>query len=434
MAWKSSSAPTASRASARAFSLAGPGGALKYRSSEARTRSLAALTAAEALPALQHEASGGGAATAGRARATSKASRRTGNLRNPFGRAGMPRSSGWRNGECTRASESASRLLQRGPGDLGVEQGLDPLAVRPRPQEHVLQKLPRLAQAAVEGESRLQRQLLADGRLVRVAEHALPGLFQLAERLPDLEAHEVLGPALLRESVAQVRLGLADARQLLRDVQRAPQRQDRVRGLLVVGVVGEGSLRIVGAAGVVPGGAPDQRDVWVQLGPFDVQCSGPRRHLLRRGARLRALLQRLAQHLVLVRLRGRLGQFLLDDLQRLLGSLADEQPDARESERGVLDRLGRPRLDLLGQVVELHRVRLGDLFALLREELLRALPVLGQAGAHLHYALARFPGRLVPPVGARHVEGGLVVCALQERGHRSHQVFGRLFAGAVLPE
>src|SRR2546429_8972610 len=99
----------------------------------------------------------------------------------------------------------------------------------------------------------------------------------------------MIGAALLSERVADVRLRLADARQLLRDVEGPSQRQDRVCALLVVRVVGEGSLRIVGAAGVVPGGGADDREVRVELGPLEVERSHPGFDLLRGGTRLVAL-------------------------------------------------------------------------------------------------------------------------------------------------
>ena len=244
----------------------------------------------------------------------------------------------------------------------------------------------------------------------------------------------MLRPALLRHCIAQLRLGLADAGKLLRDVERRLQPESHERAALVVRVVGERRVRLVRAARVVEGGSAHQGDVGVQLGTFDVDRRPARRHLLRRRARLRPALQRPPQHLVFVGLRRRLRQLLLRDVHGLFGRLADEQADSRDRERRVLVRLGGTGLDLLGQVVDLHQVGLGDLVAPLGEQPLRALPRVGDARAHLHDRVARPTRRLVSPVGARHVEGSLVVRALQKRRHGADQVIGRGLAGAVFSE
>src|SRR5438309_3885896 len=113
----------------------------------------------------------------------------------------MPRSSIPRNGE--RLLQPSRYPLQVRPGDLRVEERFEPLTVRARPQEHVLHQLARFPQPAVERESRLDGELLPDGRLVRVAEDALARLLEIAEGLPYLEPDQVLGSSLFRDRLPQ---------------------------------------------------------------------------------------------------------------------------------------------------------------------------------------------------------------------------------------
>src|SRR6266436_5939325 len=168
----------------------------------------------------------------------------------------MPCSSSLRNDRGSRTrSESASRLLQRGPGDLRVEQRLEFLAVGARPEQHALHQVPGLSQAAVESEARLHRELLADGRLVRVALGADARLLQIAERLTQLEPDELIRAALLRDGVLQFGLRLADARELLRKVEAALQGERDEHALLLERIVGERGRGGVGAGGVAVGAA-----------------------------------------------------------------------------------------------------------------------------------------------------------------------------------
>src|SRR3954462_1847351 len=199
---KSISSPTMARARSRALVLAAPSD-LNHASRALLTLSCVLCTAALAEPGC----------TAATIKATAMGVTKSSSL---VGRARMPQASA----NCNLQG-AARRLLERRPGELRVVEGFQPRPFRPGEEQRVLQQLARLAQAGVEGHAGLRRKLLADLRLLRVAVHLDARFRQIAQRLLQLQPHQLLRADLDRLRLVKVGLRLAHPRELLRDVEGA---------------------------------------------------------------------------------------------------------------------------------------------------------------------------------------------------------------------
>ncbi len=170
------------------------------------------------------------------------------------------------------------------------------------------------------------------------------------------------------------------------------------------------------------------------LCPLQLDQRLPRRHVLLRRAQVGPLAARLVEQRREVGQRRRRGHRLAHHQERLLGHLAHQELERGLGDALVGDRARALALHLVGDVVEPRGVGGGDLIALIVEQLLRLLARLGDPVAHLVDRLLRVAGGLVAPIRAGHVEGGLVLLALQERRPRLDPVRRRRLAGADLPE